>query len=818
MAIAITATTKALKQRTQLEQQIIATIDGFDDLFGAVNVSEIVKFGTGHTFGEAGLVFGGLVTSNNSQDLISLEGTTTSINSQINIEDGLPNSISRFNLKLLDQNAYLTNRFRPGNEVTDMLGREVQIYTMFQGGSYPEDATRIFIGIIDEISQPPGVISLSISSPEKFRQNEIFIKWASALNGAINDSTTTVVVDTAIASTANLIAPADILTTYIKIGDEILGVSTIDSSTNLTVTRAQLGTTAASHSDEDEVESFYRLQGKPIDIALKLMLSSVSDYYKENLTVSAFNQISPTETVTNAIYFPNNQNVEDEFGITEGDFVTITGSDDPSNDVVDAVISGFGTSSPGSYVVVSSTLVTDTGNSAAAKFKSQYNTLPVSGGAVAGFGIKPKFIDVAQFQSIASTNSSFFEDNDFYIKDTLEGEDYIATKILFPNGILSTIRKARTSAVFLSPPVISTNSPIIDNTNVEKPENIMLRRSINTNFYNAIVWRFEQDVAEDKFLAGEVVQSADSTERIDIPNKVLTIDAPGLRDTPAVRTLLQNISERLLQRYRYGAETMEVEVNYRDSFNLDLRDAVIFDGRLLNIADNFDGTRAFKPRIMQIFNRSLNISTGKVKLTLVDSIYDTEGRYATVAPASNVSTGATTTNIPLKRSYSTSLLDEENEKWQNLIGSTIRVRSADFTYNEETVFNGFISGQPNSMNVDALSMAPSEDYIVELADYDESSSDINAIAKASHVHLNLQDTVVTGTSATVFDVADGTEYTEGKKIRVHNEDYSNDSDEVEITDITGNTITVESMGFTPATGDLIDRISYTDGGNPYLLL
>jgi len=608
------------------------------------------------------------------------------------------------------------------------------------------------------------------------------------------------------------------LQTYIRIGDELLEVTSIDSATNLTCTRGQLGTTAAAHDDNTEIESFYRLTGNPIEMALKLMISSSSDYYIENLSVSAFNQVSPTLNVTNAIYFPDVPDIEDAYGVTEGDLITIESADNASNDVVDAVISGFGKSAPGSYVVVTSTLVTDTGNSATAKIKSQYNTLPVSGKEVAGFGIKPKFIDVLQFQSILDTNSSFFEDYDLYVKDEVDGEEFIATKILFPAGVLSTVRKARTSGVFLSPPVVTNLAPVLSQENIEKPEQIVVKRSINTNFYNSIVFKFGEDPIEDKFRAGEIVLSTESTNRIDVPTKELTIEAPGYRDTVAVRTLLSNLAERFLQRYRYGAESIDVYVSFRDSFNIDLRDAVVFDGSGLNMANTLAGNRIFTPRVMQIFSRDLDLKTGFHKLTLVDSIYDTGARYISVAPSSYVNSGATTTVIPLKKSFGTGDTDEENEKWERLVGEKIKIRSADFTYEEETTFNGFVSGQPNSMSVDALSMAPSEDYIVEPADYDESDATVNALTKSIHGSLNAQITVLAGNSSTEFTVTSAAQLQQGMEIRVHNEDYSNDSGVVEITDITGTTITVEDMGFTPASGDLIDRIGYTDGGDPYVYL
>jgi len=814
MAIEITKTTKALSKRTNLQQQIILKIDGFTDCFGAVDVKVIPKYDTGLFYDAPGLSYDGLITANESLDYISLEGTTTQISSQVNIEDGLPNAISRFSVNLIDKNSLLSEKFRPGNIVDDMLGREAQIYISFQGGAFPEDATRIFIGIIDDISFPAGLVKLSISSPEKFRQNEIFIKYNNALNGLINSSVTTVVVD----STTNFIPPVDILQSYIRIGDELLEVTAVPGATSFTVIRGSLGTTAVSHSDNDEIESFYRLTGNPISMALKLMLSNSEATYIDSLSVSAFNQLTPSLFIQNSILFPGINNIEDEYGITEGDTLTITGADNPSNDVIDAVISGFGVTDSGSYILVTSTLVTDTGNTALASFKSQYNTLPVSGGAVAGFGIKPKFIDVKQFQSIASTNSSFFVDYDLLVKDTVAGEDFISSKILFPSGILSIIRKGRTSAVFLAPPVVTNLAPVLNASNIERPESIVLKRSINDHFYNAIVYKFNPDVLEDKFLGGEITQSSDSTNRIKVPNKVLTIEAPGLKDTVANRALIQSISERLLQRYRFGAESMEVFVNYRDSFNLDLRDAVVFDGTNLNIANTENGTRNFEPKVMQIFNRQMNLKTGEVKLLLVNSIYNVDGRYIVIAPASDTATGATTTNIPLKRSYSTSLLDEENEKWQRLIGERVRVRSKDFIYNEETTFIGFRDDQVNTMIVDTLSLAPGVDYIVEPSDYDESSSSINSLTKSIHGSFNRQLTVLAGISSTVFTVVDPSELLEEMVIRIHSEDFTKDSGEVEIIDITGTSITVEDMGFTPTGTDLIDRIGYTDNGDPYLYL
>lgn len=809
MAIELSKTIKALKEQTNLKQQIILKINGFTECFGAVAVKEILKYGTGHKFGDPGLTYGGLVDVNGSKDFIMLNGTTTQITSQVNIEDGLPNSISRFSVSMIDKNSELSTLFRPGNIQPDMLGLRAEIYITFQGGAFPEDATRIFIGIIDEINFPAGECKLSISSPEKFRQNEIFTKANTNLDGAINDSITTITVD----STSDFIDPVDIIQSYIKIGDELMEISS-STATTFTVTRGALGTTSVSAENNDDIESFYRLTGNAIEMALKLMMSGGDEFFETGAEITAFNQITPTNFIQNSIFFPNIPNIEDEFGLTEGDIFTVEAATIPGNNVSLAIISGFGIDGSGSYIITTSTLTTDTAESATAKFKSQYNVLP----AAASFQIEPRFIDVEQFQNINAQNSSFFVDYDLYVKDTVSGEDFIASKILFPSGVLSTIRKARTSAVFLSPPVVTNLAPVVNQFNLEKPDGLVLKRSINDNFYNAIVYRFNQSVLDDKFLAGEVTQSADSTNRIKVPNKSLTIDAPGLRDNIASRSMLTNVSERFLQRYRFGAESLEVFINYRDGFNLDLRDAVVVDGENLSIANTINGTRGFNSRVMQIFNRQLNLKTGIVKLLLVDSIYNTGARYVVVAPGSLIDSSATTTKIPLKRSFSTSELDEENEKWSRLIGQNIRVRNVDFTFNEETTLNGFVLGELNTMSVDALSVAPGEDYIVELADYDESSDDINDLAKTIHGSFNRQLTVLAGLNSTSFTVSGASELTENTKIRIHSQDFTSDSSDVEITDITGSTITVDDMGFTPTSSDLVDRISYTDGGDPYLYL
>ena len=88
------------------------------------------------------------------------------------------------------------------------------------------------------------------------------------MTASIIDSTTTIPVET----TQGLIESQDAVNLYIRINDEIMKVNSFTSN-SLNVTRAQFNTIAESYDIETELSSIYRLQGSPILLALKIMLS-----------------------------------------------------------------------------------------------------------------------------------------------------------------------------------------------------------------------------------------------------------------------------------------------------------------------------------------------------------------------------------------------------------------------------------------------------------------------------------------------------------------------------------------------------------------
>ena len=122
----------------------------------------------------------------------------------------------------------------------------------------------------------------------------------------------------------------------------------------------------------------------------------------------------------------------------------------------------------------------------------------------------------------------------------------------------------------------------------------------------------------------------------------------------------------------------------------------------------------------------------------------------------------------------------------------------------------------------SLSTAPTPGFIVDISYYPDSVDQRDeAIHKLLYSHFNPQVEIVSGISQTVFDVSllDSAKMFVGSIVRVHNDDFTIDSPEVLINDITGTTITVDvPLGFVPSAGDMIELIGFKDKGLSYRIL
>jgi hypothetical protein len=799
MALASTPELSVAAASPQKTPQIILIIDGIDYVFSTSPVSKVPRYGDPELFyGMDDLYYGGLTPVQNNLSYINLDQSTKRITQQLKQDEGGTSSIQQFKIDLIDKDSLVSQAFAP----FELLGRKANVYLSFLGLSYPENAVRIFNGVITSASFPAGEIILNISNPDLMKDSEIFNLIQGKLTSAITNSDTTIPVD----STSNVLATQSDVTTYIQIDDEIILVGAITPTSFTGCTRAQFGTIADNHDIDSDYETRYRVQGQPFDIALRMMLSS-SDVYYNTTSANSFNHPS-YPSLPNSIFF-NEYDIADRLGLTLGDKVTVTGS--LSNNFSLMNIIGFGKVDSISYVQVSQTLTQEVDSLGSASFKSKYNVYPT------GCRMSPDQIDVAQHEYIVATFGSAFPQMDFFLTDSINAKDFIEKELYFISGAYSLPRKGRVSVGYTAPPLSPEEFIVLNDSNVINPTGIEVQRSTRTNFYNAIIWKYAPSKIDQKFLSIDIYQSADSLNRIPVGNKPLKIESLGLPTSGNTTSHLNQVSTRFLDRYKFAAVLLPtVQVTYGVGYRLEVGDIVLFDGSLLKTFDFDSGNRDELIKLMEIVDRSIDLGSGKVTLSLLDTTFGNDVRYATVAPASYVYS-ATTTQLLLERSLSNQLtLKDEIEKWSFYVGSSVRVRSPDFTYDNDTTIIG-VSGA-NILNVEALPSAPLAGYIVEPRDY-QGSSATDRIYKQVHAYIMPQVAVVSGISATQFTVSapDATKFFIDALCEVHDPTYTNVAN-VKVTNVTGVIITVEDMGFTPNNTYKVDKIGfYSDGGNPYVL-
>jgi hypothetical protein len=221
----------------------------------------------------------------------------------------------------------------------------------------------------------------------------------------------------------------------------------------------------------------------------------------------------------------------------------------------------------------------------------------------------------------------------------------------------------------------------------------------------------------------------------------------------------------------------------------------VFGSEELPIADSKTGARGFSPRQMEVINKSLDFKTGVIKLSLLDTAYSVASRYGVISPSSKI-TSATTTSAVLETSQGLAAGVLEQDKWLNYIGDAVTIRSPDGTYSKDTELTGFDLVNENMALFDAVSPAPSAGCWIELADYNKQ----NKKCKGIFAFLGPEIPIVSGINSTSFTVSapDAAKLYVGDIVMIALlSDLSDNSGSVEITDITGTTITVEDMGFTP---------------------
>lgn len=813
MSLPVSQITESLLESQSKSPQLILEVDGWPVIASTPTQTSLV-YGSNHFYGE-NIFYGGYVDDDAVLPYIDLSKSTNQITQQVLVDKGGFSSVTNFDVNIVDKDQLITSLVTPSGNI-DVLSKKARLYLSFEGAAHPQDSLLFFSGIVSGVSAGAGSINLNLSSPEKLKNLKLFPKLSTEVTSNVLAGDTVINVT----STSDFSLPADgtTLETYIIIGDEYIKYTSKSDTSFIGCSRGQFGTIAQAHSVGDNVESAYRIQGNLRDLSLKIMLSGVNENYASDVEILSFNQYGSV-FVQNAIFVPR-YNFDQYYGSVPGDIVTITDSANPSNNGTTTINSIF-SNDLGSYIILNKTLVNE-GAGAKASFKSKYAVLP----KFCGLEMTPDQVDVAEFETKYDQFSSNFFDYDFFIKDEVDGSEFINTEILFPSGCYALPRKAKTSLGTTIPPLGQYETKKLNAENITSGASLKINRNISNNFYNAVVIKYSQDQVTDKFTRGKISQSANSTNRIKVANKPITIEAMGVRSESNFEGKFNIISRRLLERYQYAAESIEVKTSYGAGFDIEVGDVVILDGSSLQLSDIKDGngTRSFRPRLFEVQNKTLNIKGNPITFLLVDTAFGLNGRYGVVSPSSKLRSGSTTTTLKLKKSYGTTLrTTSEGYKWRNFSGYSVNVRSIDYTYFNESKIVGIDPADDDALVISpALPSAPLENYVVDVIKYPTSTDpETESIYKNIYVYFDKQLSVVSGISQTQFTVSalDAAKIKVGDIVLIHNKAFTNISVERNVTDITGTTITVDgALGYVPSLDDKIELIGFDDGGKPYRIL
>lgn len=720
MSINLTLDAQLANAALNKQPNIVLEIEGVSTIYGAVVIDKKLRYGDAVLYGDPGLVYGGSIAVADQESLVSFQdGTTTEISQNVNIDTGIGNSIQSMQIALVDKNGLITELITPGQVITDLLGERCTISYGFDGTNYPDDFITLFKGRVDDIVSGAGIVKINIISADNAKRTSIMSKKDDTVNGAVDISQTTVVVDDASDFFIPVTGPSggidSSISYFIRIDDEVIKYTGISTNTFTGCVRAQLGTLAAAHDDGADVESFIRLEGNAMDLALKIMLSGKNGDYVTGLDVESYVNLGGAETLANSIFFKN-IDLKSKYNITVGDYVTTSGSSNPSNDITLSAITGFTVNDNGdTTITVADTLVAEVDSPAVLAIRSQYDVF----GADRGFSMDPQDVDIDEHLQIKNAQLANF-DYDFYIKDDLDkGKDFLDQKIYNPASCYSLVRDARSSLGIQTPPLPGSNIRTIDASSVLNAKDLQLQRTSSKNFFNGIIYKMDDQPLEDRFIKREVVLSGPSIAAFGdkIPNKYLVIEASGMRDSLGSRADAASLGARRLAVYEFGAESLRgVRVNLQQGLTIEPGDVVLLDFAQLKLSDKESATRSGAPRLMRVDRKSFSINTGVVKLDLVDTKFDKDARFMLIAPSSKVKFGNSATEFIIKSSFGGVFGENEFLKWQDYVGVNVIVRSRDHSTVSSVVELLSVSG--NTITTEALGFTPTTDMIMEFAPYD----------------------------------------------------------------------------------------------------
>src|SRR5690606_19246989 len=108
---------------------------------------------------------GGFNLVGDQDNLISFDGTSTSIKQTINTDKGEGTSISSLSIALIDD-GFMTRLITPGEILDDLLQRRAKVYLGLKDTAWPDDYVVIFRGVVTDINPDAGKVILQLSHPD----------------------------------------------------------------------------------------------------------------------------------------------------------------------------------------------------------------------------------------------------------------------------------------------------------------------------------------------------------------------------------------------------------------------------------------------------------------------------------------------------------------------------------------------------------------------------------------------------------------------------------------------------------------------------
>jgi len=799
-------------------------LSGVDQIYGLASTYEEVTYGMpGVSYGDEGLVYGGLVAVPNSKPYISDKSTLT-ISQKLEPEQGRA-SISSMSIILIDKNGEITDLVSPGGDiVSEILGRDCTIRIGFVNTNWPSDYYVAFRGIVTNVVSQSGQITLTLGDANQKRRTALFQVEKTNLTSAIDAVTTTIPGNSFEAFYAPILGPDSTydsaISLFMKIDDEIMQYVT-PGVTTTTVTRAALGTIAAIHDIGAEIVHSIQIQDHPLTIALKLMLSGWNGPYLSNVTCIAIGTTIDTPSVPNAILLNNGKDANLDYGLTVGDWVTISGST-AGNDGTYQI-----TEIEDAQGFVNNVLRLDTNltlenpaSTVLLAFRSKYDTLPVN----AGLKLSPIDVDVLGHENLRDNylNSGVYTMR-HYVNSQQVGKDFIEQQLYLPIACYSLTRYGRLSVNQTRPPIATETIQFLNLGNIINPESITITRGLNTRkFWNSIQYQYDQNI-DGSYASVLRSIDTDSLNNIGIVS-LLPINGNGMRSDLGAATLVQRASTNLLSRYKNAAYEINLKVIFTVGSQIEVGDIVALqDNGYLHLS-NFDtGQRNLGTTLFEVTNKSLDIKTGVVSLTLTSGVTgNASDRYGTISPSSLVTTGSSSTQVKIISSYSATTHDEST-KWVDYIGLPVTVRNDDYSIIDTAVLQSVDNiGSPVTLTlVTPLSFTPTAGMIVDVPNYPTSTlvSD-NQLYKIIHAFLDPLIPLTGGVNNYSFTVGAGdiSKILVGSVLYLRDQTFTTISSDLVVTEVdTGtNTVTVKTdIGFIPTSSFYAELVGFADGGAGY---